>query len=255
MQKLIDFLQRFGELVVFAARAVGSLARRPFEVRETIRQIAEIGYASLPLITAAGLSVGAVMSMHTRASLERFGAEALIPAALAIAMIRETGPLVTGLLVAGRVGASIGAELGAMRVTEQIDALETLAVDSFKFLAVSRILACMIALPILTTVMDFTGILGGFVVETAISNMSFELYFQQAFSGVGFADFITSTLKTTVFGFIIGTIGSFIGYTASGGSAGVGRASTQSVVFSSISLIVVNVVLVRVIFFLFPEMQ
>jgi phospholipid/cholesterol/gamma-HCH transport system permease protein len=123
----------------------------------------EVGPAHRP----SGLAIGVVLSMHTRASLERFGAEALIPAGLAIALIRETGPLVTALLVSGRVGAGIGAELGAMKVTEQIDALEAVAVDSFKFLAVTRIVACIIAMPLLTTITDFCGIIGGFLAESA----------------------------------------------------------------------------------------
>lgn len=243
-----------GDVSLFGMRALRDALKPPLEVRETVRQIGEVGWLSLPLIGASGLAVGAVMSMHTRATLVRFGAEATIPAALAIALIRETGPLVTALLVSGRVGAAIGAELGAMRVTEQIDALESLAVDSFKFLAVTRIIACMIALPILTTVMNFTGIFGGFVAERAIADMSFELYFQRAFSAIEFSEFISATLKTIVFGFIIGTLSSYLGYKATGGSAGVGRASTQSVVLSSICLILVNVILVRTIFFLFPQM-
>lgn len=243
---------KIGEATVFATRGVREAFRPPFELRETIRQLGQVGYLSLPLIAAAGLAVGAVMSMHTRASLARFGAEAMIPTGLALALIRETGPLVTALLVAGRVGASIGAELGALRVTEQIDALESLAVDSFKYLAVTRVVACMIALPILTTVMNFTGIVGGYVAETVVSNMSFELYFQRAFSAIEFTDYVAATLKTIVFGFIIGSVSSYLGYETRGGSAGVGRASTQSVVYSSISLILVNVLLVRTIFFLFP---
>jgi len=194
-----------------------------------------------------------VLSMHTRASLERFGAEAMIPAGLAIALIRETGPLVTGLLVSGRVGAGIGAELGAMKVTEQIDALEATAVDSFKYLAVTRIVACIIALPLLTTIMDFAGILGGYVAEAAISGMSAPLYFRRAFSVIEFSDFIPATLKTAVFGFIIGAIATYLGFTTTQGTEGVGRASTRSVVLASICIIVINVVLVKLIFFVFPE--
>ena len=144
-----------GTVTLFGLRAVRDAFRRPFEISEVVRQIYEIGWRSLPLIAAAGFAVGAVLSMHTRASLERFGAEALIPAGLALALVKETGPLVTALLVSGRVGAGIGAELGAMRVTEQIDALESLAVDSFKYLVVTRIMACVIAMPLLTTVMNF----------------------------------------------------------------------------------------------------
>ena len=206
----------------------------------------------MPLIASAGFAVGAVLSMHTRSSLERFGAEALIPAGLALALVKETGPLVTGLLFSGRVGAGIGAELGAMRVTEQIDALESLAVDSFKYLVVTRVAACVLVLPLLTTIMNFTGIVGGFVAETFVSGMSFSLYWDRAWSLVDFVDFVPATLKTCVFGFIVGAVSSYLGYNATGGTAGVGQASTRSVVYASILLILTNVVLVKAIFFLFP---
>jgi phospholipid/cholesterol/gamma-HCH transport system permease protein len=211
-----------------------------------------VGWRSLPLVMASGLAVGVVLSMHTRATMERFGAEALIPAALAIAMISETGPLMTGLLVSGRVGAGIGAELGGMRVTEQVDALESLAVDSFHYLAVTRIIACMIAMPILTTVMNFSGLIGGFLAEKAISHISLRLYFHQAFAQVNFLGYALPTVKTVVFGFIIGAVSSYMGYTTTGGSEGIGRASTRGVVLSSMVLIVINVLLVRIILLLFP---
>ncbi|HLH31784.1 MAG TPA: ABC transporter permease [Terriglobia bacterium] len=220
---------------------------------EISHQVYLAGCGSLPLVMTSGLAIGVVLSMHTRASMERFGAEALIPAALAIAMISEIGPLMTGLLVAGRVGAGIGAELGGMRVTEQIDALESLAVDSFHYLAVTRIVACMIALPILTMVMNSFALVGGFLAETAISNVSLRLYLHQAFAPIDFMEYVLPTMKTVVFGFIIGTVSSYLGYTATGGSEGIGRASTRSVVLSSTFLIVVNVLLVRIIFVLFPS--
>jgi phospholipid/cholesterol/gamma-HCH transport system permease protein len=190
--------------------------------------------------------------MHTRASLERFGAEAMIPAGLAIALIRETGPLVTALLVAGRVGAGIGAELGAMKVTEQIDALEAVAVDPFKYLVVTRVLACIAAMPLLTTMTDFCGIVGGYAAEASISGMSWQLYFSRAFSLIEFTDFVPATFKTCVFGLIIGTIACYLGFTTTQGTEGVGRTATRSVVVSSILIILSNVVLVRLIFFLFP---
>src|SRR6186713_2428261 len=178
----LGFFELVGAIAAFGGRAAVEAVRPPYEAREILRHIYQFGYRSAPLIITAGFAIGVVLSMHTRASLERFGAEALIPAGLAIALIRETGPLVTALLVAGRVGAGIGAELGAMKVTEQIDALEAVAVDSFKFLAVTRIIACVLAMPLLTTVTDFCGIVGGFIAETAISGMSWQLYFQRAFS-------------------------------------------------------------------------
>ncbi|HXH25663.1 MAG TPA: ABC transporter permease [Vicinamibacterales bacterium] len=241
-----------GGASLFGLRALREALLPPYEFREIGRQIFDIGWRSMPLIAAAGFAIGVVLSMHTRASLERFGAESMIPAGLGIALVRETGPLVTALLVAGRVGAGIGAELGAMKVTEQIDALEAVAVDAFKYLAVTRIVACIVAMPLLTTITDFCGIIGGFVAETAISGMSWDLYFRRAFSLIEFADFIPATLKTAVFGLIIGTIGCYLGFTTTQGTEGVGRTSTRSVVLSSILIIVVNVVLVRLIFFLFP---
>src|SRR4051812_39789421 len=208
--RITTLLSEAGLLSAFALQAVRMCVRRPFELKEIVRQVYMAGWRSLPLVMTSGLAIGVVLSMHTRATMERFGAEALIPAALAIAMISETGPLITGLLVSGRVGAGIGAELGSMKVTEQIDALESLAVDSFHYLAVTRIVACIIALPILTTVMNFSGLIGGFLAETTISNVSLKLYFHQAFAAIGFIDYILPTLKTVVFGFIIGVVSSYL---------------------------------------------
>ncbi len=242
-----------GDVSVFALKAAREMFVPPFEIRETLRQVYELGFRSAPLIAVSGLAIGVVLSMHTRASLERFGAEALIPSGLAIALVRETGPLTAALLLSGRIGAGIGAELGAMRVTEQIDALEASAVDAFRYLVVTRVIACVIALPILTTLMNFSGMLGGFIAETAANGMSLQLYFTRAFSLIEFQDYVPATLKTMVFGFIIATMSSYLGFTTQSGTEGVGRASTRAVVLSSMLIIVSNVILVRLIFFLFPE--
>lgn len=247
-----EAIEWFGGLSLFAGQVLRDAFRRPFEFTEFLRQVFEIGWRSAPLIVLSGLAVGAVLSMHTRSTLERFGAESMIPTALAFALVKETGPLVTGLLISGRVGAGIGAELGGMRVTEQIDALESLAVDSFKYLVVTRVAAAVVCLPLLTVLMNFSGLLGGFFAEAAISGTSFAFYFQTAFSSLAFSDYIPPTLKTMVFGFLIGSTSSYLGYNATGGAEGVGRASTQSVVLSSIFLIVANVILVKGIFFLYP---
>ena len=245
-------LEWLGGLSVFAGQAVRESVRRPFEFTEILKQIFESGWRSTPLIVLSGLAVGGVLSMHTRSTLERFGAESMIPTALAFALVKEIGPLVTGLLVSGRVGAGIGAALGGMRVTEQIDALESLAVNSFHYLAVTRIIACVIALPLLTVLMNFAGLFGSYLAETTVSGTSFSLYFTTAFSSMDFTDYVPPTLKTMVFGFIIGATSSYLGYNATGGAEGVGRASTQSVVLSSIFLIVINVILVKFIAFLYP---
>ena len=246
-------LATVGEVSLFAFKAAAGIFVPPYEPRETLRQIYELGFRSAPLIAVSGLAVGVVLSMHTRASLERFGAESLIPSGLAIALVRETGPLTAALLLSGRIGAGIGAEIGAMRVTEQIDALEASAVDAFRYLVVTRVIACIIALPILTTLMNFAGMLGGFIAETAITGMSLRLYFTRAFSLIEFSDYVPATVKTMVFGFIIATISSYLGFTTESGTEGVGRASTRAVVLSSMLIIVSNVILVRLIFFIFPQ--
>jgi phospholipid/cholesterol/gamma-HCH transport system permease protein len=248
----LGFFEFAGALAVFGGRALIDAFRPPYELGEVARHIRQFGLRSAPLILIAGFAIGVVLSMHTRATLARFGAEAMIPAGLAVALIRETGPLTAGLLVSGRVGAGIGAEIGAMRVTEQIDALEASAVDAFKYLAVTRVIACMIAMPLLTTLMDFAGIFGGFVAETVVSGMPWQLYFERSFTYLEFADLIPATVKTIVFGYLIAVVASYLGFTTSRGTEGVGEASTRSVVMSSILIILSDVILVKMIFFFWP---
>jgi len=229
------------------------LFRRPFEGVQIARQLTEVGAKSLPLVVASGFALGAVLTLHTRSTLVTFGAASLIPTIQALAFFVEIGPLVAALLVAGRVGSGIGAVLANMRATEQIDGIESLSIDSFKFLVVPRIVACVLALPLLTLFMDCSGLLGGFVAEHAASGLSFQLYLARAFAAFQWSNFVPPTVKTTVFGFIIGTISSYFGYTTSRGAQGVGQAATNSVVVSSLVIIVTDVLLIKVIFFFFPE--
>jgi phospholipid/cholesterol/gamma-HCH transport system permease protein len=250
---LINFLTFIGELSFFGLRALKDALRPPFEWQYFIRQIQEIGWRSLPLICAAGFALGVVLTLHTRSTLVRFGAEAMIPTLQASSFFNELGPLVTGLLIAGRVGSGIGAELANMRATEQIDAIESLSIDSFRFLVVTRILACTIALPLLTIFMDFASLIGGFCSEYFVSRISLQLYITRAFSTISWANFVAPTAKTAVFGFIIGTVSCYFGYTINEGSDGVRRASTNSVVLSSLLIIAIDVILVKCIFFFFPE--
>jgi phospholipid/cholesterol/gamma-HCH transport system permease protein len=250
---VLAFLGAAGHLALFAGRALIETMRPPYEFGEVLRHLHQFGLRSTPLIVTSGFAIGVVLSMHTRVSLARFGAEAMIPAGLAIALIRETGPLTAGLLVSGRVGAGIGAEIGAMRVTEQIDALEANAVDAFKYLVVTRMIACMLAMPLLTTMMNFAGVLGGYVSEAVVSGMPWQLYFERSFTYISFSDLIPSTLKTIVFGFLIAITGGYLGFTTTGGTEGVGNASTRSVVIASILIILTNVILVRIIFFFYPQ--
>src|SRR5215510_16111925 len=242
-----------GRVSLFGLRAVIDSFRRPFEGAQIVRQISEVGSKSLPLVIASGFALGAVMTLHTRSTLVAFGATAIIPTVQAFAFFLEIGPLVTALLVAGRAGSGIGAVLADMRATEQIDGIESLSIDSFKFLVVPRIIACTLALPILTLFLDFSGLLGGFFSEYAMSRLSLQLYLFRAFSEFNWANFWPPTLKTAVFGFAIGTVSSFLGYTTNEGAQGVGRAATRSVVISSLLIILLDVLLIKFIFFMYPE--
>jgi phospholipid/cholesterol/gamma-HCH transport system permease protein len=237
----------------FGFRVVVNLLRPPLEVAQIVRQLAEAGSKSLPLVIASGFALGTVMTFHTRSTLVMFGAGAMIPTVQSLAFFVEIGPLVAGLLLAGRVGSGIGAVLANMRATEQIDSIESLSIDSFKFLVVPRVVACVIALPLLTLFMDFSGLLGGFLSEFASSRISFHLYIMRAFEELDWSNFIPPTLKTAVFGFIIGTVSSFFGYTTNEGAHGVGKAATSSVVVSSLLIILADVILIKCIFFAFPE--
>lgn len=242
-----------GNLGIFAAEAVQNVFTRKMEVQQLALQLDEIGWRSLPLILTSGLALGVVMTLHTRATLSQFGAASMVPSAQAQAFLGELGPLIVGLLIAGRVGSGIGAELANMRATEQIDALETLSIESFNFLVVPRILGCIIAMPLLTTFMDFCGLVGGFAADHMMSNISMQLYADLAFSAVVWSNFIPTTLKTTVFGFIIGLVSSYYGYTMNEGARGVRKAATKSVVFSSLLIILADVILVKLIMFFYPS--
>jgi len=249
---LTDVIEFIGKVSLFGFRVITDLFRRPFEMEQLWLQLVEIGSQSVPLIATSGFALGAVMTLHTRSTLVTFGATAETPTVQSLAFFVEIGPLVAGLLLAGRVGSGIGAVLANMRVTEQIDAIESLSVDSFKFLVVPRVLACVIALPLLTLFMDFSGLLAGFVAEYAASHISFHLYITRAFASVDWPNFIPPTFKTAVFGFLIGTASAYFGYTTNKGALGVGKAATNSVVLSSLLIILSDVVLVKCIAFAFP---
>jgi phospholipid/cholesterol/gamma-HCH transport system permease protein len=249
---LISFFEWFGELGLFCGRLVRAAFTRPHEVREFVRQMDAVGSQSLPLVALAGAATGVVMSLQMRHSLVSFGAKSLLPAIIIFSIIKESGPIITGLIVSGRVGAGIGAELGSMRVTEQIDAMEASGVNPYKFLAVTRILACALMLPLLTLAADFFGILLGWLANTLAEPISLRLFLETGFRDVTFNDFLAPTFKTTVFGLIIGLVACFQGMRAQGGTEGVGRATTSSVVLSSLFVILADVLLVRLILVFFP---
>ena len=246
------FLEWFGDLAIFSWQVARAAVTPPFEFRELFRQLDEIGSMSLPLVAAAGAAIGAVLSLEARYSLTRFGAKSMLPAAIVYSVIHETGPIITGLIVSGRVGAGIGAELASMKVTEQIDAIEASAVNPYKLLAVTRILACILMLPLLTLAADFSGVLVGWITQAIAEPLSLQLFINSAFKGTTLNDFLPPTFKTAVFGLIIGLISCFQGMRTQGGAVGVGRAATSSVVLSSLFVILADVVLVKFIIIFFP---
>lgn len=249
---IIGLLEWFGELGIFVWDVLRVAVTPPFQVAEFLRQLDEIGAESLPLVALAGSAVGVVLALEARYSLVRFGAKALLPSAIVFAVVTEMSPIITGLVVSGRVGAGIGAELAAMKVTEQIDAIEASAVDPRKLLAATRIVACIIALPLLTLAASFCGVLMGWVASTLVEPISLVRFIETGFKGAGFKDFLPPTFKTCVYGMIIGTVACFQGMRAKGGAEGVGSAATTSVVLSSLFVILADVILVKVILLLFP---
>jgi len=211
-----------------------------------------VGAQSLPLVALAGSATGAVIALQTGDSLARFGAQTMLPAVIVFSLIKETGPIITALVVGGRVGAGIGAELGSMRVTEQIDAMEVSAISPYRFLAATRVLACILMLPLLTVCADFCGIIAGWAATSLGKSLSLRLFLEQGFRDVTFNDVIPSTAKTAVFGLIIGLVACFQGMRTSGGTEGVGRAATSSVVLASLFVILADVLLVRLTLVFFP---
>lgn len=244
---LSGFFDWFGEIAAYAARLTRSALGPPYEWRELLRQCDRIGSFSLPLVALAGAATGVVLSLETRDSLSHFGAKTMLPAVIVFSILKESGPIITGLVVSGRVGAGIGAELGSMKVTEQIDAMEASGVDPFRYLVATRVLACILMLPLLTLAADFCGILLGWVANNLQEPISLRYFFQSGFKDVDFSDFLPSTFKTAVYGLIIGTIACFEGMRTKGGTEGVGRSTTRSVVLASLFVILADVLLVRLI--------
>ncbi len=244
LQRMVEWM---GDLGIFCWRVARSLFSLPFEGAEFLRQLDSVGAKSLPLAALAGAATGVVLSMQTRDSLSRFGAKSLLPAVIVYSMVKETGPIIASLIVCGRVGAGIGAEIGSMRVTEQIDAMEVSAVDPYKYLVATRVLACIVAMPLLTAATDFVGIFVGWIATTLADPVPLKLFLANGFKGAAFSDILPSTFKTAVFGFIIGAVSCFQGMRTRGGTEGVGRSATSSVVLATLFIMLTDVVLVRLI--------
>jgi phospholipid/cholesterol/gamma-HCH transport system permease protein len=246
---LFNTLENLGHALHFAGRALWAAPAALFRPRELVGQLYQVLVLALPLGVAAGLALGVVIWIHLHGILAEFspGAVELLPRFLAVAVVLEFGPLGAGFIIAGRSGASIGAELGSMRLTEQIDALEVLGLSPLSRLVAPRVLACMLAAPLLTIFIDFLALGGSFAAEALGGNLTWPRYEALWLSNLRLHDIIPATLKTVVFGYLTAVTGCYFGMNAQGGTEGVGRAATRSVVTSLFLVMVSNVFLVKAI--------
>ena len=221
--------------------------RKPYYLKETINQCFEIGLKSLGLITITGFIIGMVFVKQSRPSLQSFGAVSWLPSLMGIATVRALGPLVTGLISAGKVGSGIGAELGSMRVTEQIDAMEVSAINPFKYLVVTRVVASTISIFALAMYCNFVGLLGSFVNIKFNEGISFVSFLQNAFSSLGLIDIFTNVIKSITYGFTIGIVGCYKGFNATQGTRGVGAAANQAVVLSIFLIFMEEFIIVQIV--------
>jgi phospholipid/cholesterol/gamma-HCH transport system permease protein len=245
-EKFNEFLTEVANIFLFITHTIKETFSLDFEFKEFLRQCFQIGYRSLPLISVTGTIMGLVLTIQSRPVLANFGAISMLPAMVAVSLIREMGPVITALICAGKVGSGMGAELGSMKVTEQIDAMEVSSTNPMRFLVVTRVLAATLMIPILVLYADALGILGSWAGANIKGDVSFVLFFSQAFSQVHFLDFIPSVIKSFVFGGVIGMVGCYKGYTAGRGTESVGKAANSAVVLSSLLVIIVDMVAVQI---------
>lgn len=230
----------------FTTQFFKEVFKKPLHFREVIHHCYEVGIKSLSLITLTGFIVGIVFTKQSRPSLEDFGATSWLPSLIGIAIIKAMGPLVTALICAGKVGSGIGAELGSMKVTEQIDAMEVSAINPFKYLVVTRVLATTIAIPILSLYCSFVGMYGSFLNVHAAETTSLLTFYQNAFSSITFIDIFTSVIKSIVYGFTIGMVGTYKGFHAENGTQGVGIAANKAVVLAIFLIFIEELIIVQV---------
>ena len=242
---LKNIFNEAGNLTQFTLRFFQEIFKPVFQWREFSRQCFAVGFKTLPLITITGFIMGLVLTIQSRPTLLKFGAESWLPSMVSLSLIREIAPVVTALICAGKIASGIGAELGSMKVTEQIDAMEVSAVNPYKYLVVTRILATTLMVPILVIFADFVGIFGGYVGFNIHGNMTLFRYFSEVLEHIEFLDIIPAIIKTFFFGFFIGLIGSYKGFNASKGTAGVGIAANEAVVSASLSVFIIDMMAVQ----------
>ena len=238
------FFIGIGELSYFAGRFFREVFSKPFEFKELLRQCYNVGNRSLLLVGVTGFILGLVLSLQTRPTLMEFGAESWMPSMVSISIVRELGPVIIALICAGRISSGIGAELGSMRVTEQIDAMEVSGTNPFKYLVVTRIMATTLMIPLLVIFADTIALVGSAIIEYLKGDVSYQLYFNKVFNALKFSDIIPATIKSVFFGFAIGLVGTFKGYNCKKGTVGVGEASNSAVVYTSMLLFIIDFIAV-----------
>ncbi|RPH31627.1 MAG: ABC transporter permease [Bacteroidales bacterium] len=240
------FLVEIANFFIFFSKIIKETFSRDFEFKEFFRQCFHIGYKTLPLISVTGTIMGLVLTIQSRPVLVDFGAVTMLPGMVAVSLIREMGPVITALICAGKIGSGMGAELGSMKVTEQIDAMEVSSTNPIRFLVVTRVLAATLMIPLLVLYADALGILGSWAGANIKGDVTFTLFFSQAFNHIDFVDFIPAFIKSFFFGAVIGLVGCYKGYTAGRGTESVGIAANSAVVLSSLLVIIVDLIAVQI---------
>ena len=241
-----EVFNEVGEIAYFTGRFFREIFSPRFEVKEFFRQCYIIGYKSLPLIGLTGFIMGLVLTIQVRPTLIEYGVEARIPAMMGLSFVREIGPVLSALIFAGKIGSSMGAELGSMRVTEQIDSMEVSGTNPYKFLVVTRVLAATMMLPVLSSLSDLIGIYGSYVAFNIRGSMTLRLYIYEVFNYLKFSDVLPAYIKSYFFGFAVGMIGCYKGYYTKLGTAGVGRAANSAVVVSSVLIFILDLLVVQI---------
>jgi phospholipid/cholesterol/gamma-HCH transport system permease protein len=244
----IAFLEAVGRIALFAGVAISHCVRPPWYPQLIAKQMLDIGYFSLPVVGLTALFTGMVLALQSYTGFARFSAEGAVATVVVLSMTRELGPVIAGLMVAGRIGASMAAEIGTMRVTEQIDALSTLSTNPFKYLVAPRLIAGLTMLPLLVLVADIIGVFGGYLVSVYKLNFNPGSYLKRTMDYLEFMDVVSGLVKAAAFGFLVSLMGCFHGYHSAGGAQGVGRATTNAVVSASILILVFNYIITEVFF-------
>ncbi len=246
-----EFFLKVAGLSMFAFRNIKEVFKPPYEFKETLNQMYAIGYKSFPLVAITGIIIGFTLSLQSIPTLEKFGAASLVPSMVALAVILEIGPVITSLIFAGKIGSGIGAELGSMKVTEQIDAMEVSGCNPFKYLVVTRVTSATLMLPLLVVLSDFMSLLGGFIALNLTNPMSLKLFLMSSFSNLDLTQILTATAKTFAFGFSVGVVGCYEGYNADRGTESVGIAANTAVVIASLLVILIDMLMVQLITIIF----